>query len=257
MQIDNEIKWQRDEFTCKICGKKDFLKWGLVGDKPLDKVIVDCKNELLARSVCDTCLADNKKKEELKELNKKISEKIKSLPYNDFDPEKTKDKGQLSEIMLRLWQAKRHAYVQGVYDSGKTRSCANIFVFLAKQMINGVYLKAGEFIDECTSLAVNKDKDAVNLKLKQLIANNKLIMLDDIGKHKITDAGGEVLYKFLDIIIESNSDCKVWITANKHIDQICSRFYDEDVGNAFVSRIKRMEFVNVTQNGLKWGVGQI
>ena len=116
---------------------------------------------------------------------------------------------------------------------------------------------AGEFIDECTSLAVNKDKDAVNLKLKQLIANNKLIMLDDIGKHKITDAGGEVLYKFLDIIIESNSDCKVWITANKHIDQICSRFYDEDVGNAFVSRIKRMEFVNVTQNGLKWGVGQI
>jgi DNA replication protein DnaC len=256
-EIDNEIKWFRDEFTCKMCGKQDFLKWGLIGDKELDMISIDCKNQLLARSTCDMCLNDLKKKDDLRILERDIAEKISTLPYNDFDPKKTKDKGRLAETMLRLWQAKKNVYIQGVYDSGKTRSCANIFVFLAKSMTAGVYLKASDLIDECTSLAVTQNKDAVNMKLKLLIASNRLIMLDDLGKHKITDAGGEVLYKLLDLIIETNANCKVWITANEHANQIVNKFYDKDVGSAFVSRLHRMEFANVVQDGLKWKIVQL
>lgn len=255
--VDKEIKWSRDAFTCKICGKEDCLKWALIEDKELNKIIIECKNQLLARAICDSCLNDQSKAEELIKAKKDIDEKIQTLPYNNFNSEKAKDKGRLAELMLRLWQAKKNAFVQGVYDSGKTRSCANIFVFLAKSMISGTYLKAGDLIDECTSLAVEQTKDAVNMKLKRLILSNRLIMLDDLGKHKITDAGGEVLYKLLDLIIEMNADCKIWITANESANTIINKFKDKDVGSAFVSRFHRMEFVNVIQDGLKWSVTQL
>jgi len=255
--IDSEIKWIKNTIKCKLCEKSQSFSSGITGDKELDKLILKQAEYCVQRSVCDSCLSDNKAMEDLKELNKAIAEKIKELPYNNFDPSRVQDSGRLAEIMKQLWQSKRCAFVQGVYESGKTRSCANIFVTLAHQMVKGSYLKASDLIDECTSLAVEKNKDAVNLKLKMLIGSNKLIMIDDIDKFDITLAGGEVLYKLLDLIIEQQSDCVVWFTANNPVGHLLNKFKSKDVGQAFISRIERMNFLEVSQNGIKWNVKEL
>lgn len=69
---------------------------------------------------------------------------------------------------------------------------------------------------------------------------NKILMIDDIGKRRITETAGEMLYDIVDLVYSGEAQTRLWITSNKSLEGLADIFDNLDLGDAVVSRIDRM-----------------
>ena len=65
-------------------------------------------------------------------------------------------------------------------------------------------------------------------------------MIDDIGKRRITETAGELLWDVFDMIYAGDARTKIWITSNKSLEDLPALFENRDIGDAITSRIDRM-----------------
>lgn len=134
--------------------------------------------------------------------------------------------------------ASKSLFVQGHYSSGKSRAvCAN----LKRQLQRG---KSGKFV-RFSDIANRYQRTFSNGETEpDRYIDNLLkvdfLVIDDIGKRKITQTAGELLFGILDRIYSGESKCRVWFTSNIAVIDLAGKFDSFDIGDAVVSRIDRM-----------------
>jgi hypothetical protein len=67
-----------------------------------------------------------------------------------------------------------------------------------------------------------------------------VILIDDVGKRRITETAGELLYDMADLVYSGSSRAVIWFTANKTLADFANQFENLDLGDAVVSRFDRM-----------------
>ena len=72
------------------------------------------------------------------------------------------------------------------------------------------------------------------------LLNESILLIDDIGKRRITETAGEMLYEIFDRLLGGDCKCRVWVTSNLALSELAGRFENADIGDGVVSRIDRM-----------------
>lgn len=67
-----------------------------------------------------------------------------------------------------------------------------------------------------------------------------VLLIDDVGKRRITETAGEMLYDMIDLVYSGSSRTRLWFTANKTMADFANSFENLDLGDAVVSRFDRM-----------------
>ena len=66
------------------------------------------------------------------------------------------------------------------------------------------------------------------------------MMIDDIGKRRITENAGEMLYDLFDRLYSGMNNTLVWVTSNFTLSGLSAGFVNPDVSDGVISRIDRM-----------------
>lgn len=134
----------------------------------------------------------------------------------------------------------KHIFLNGMYGKGKSRSLAiNLVKSITKNENKKV--KYFRFTDIAMEYAGICKENIGNARtyLKDILKHD-IIVIDDIGKKRITDNAGELLYDIFDNVYCGNANCKLWLSSNINWRKIASLFENKDLGNAVVSRIDRL-----------------
>lgn len=134
--------------------------------------------------------------------------------------------------------AKKSLFIQGHYATGKSRAaCANL-----KRQIEfgktGKFVRFGDIANRYARTFSNGETEPDRFIENLLKAN--FLVIDDLGKRRITQTAGELLFGILDRIYSGESKCRIWITSNIAVRDLASKFDSTDSGDAVVSRIDRM-----------------
>ena len=127
--------------------------------------------------------------------------------------------------------------IAGANDTCKTRSAAYNLMLAAKE---GMYCRFVTFSDlaagyaRTCKMASEKAVEYINDYLKF-----DILLIDDIGKRRITETAGEMIFDIVDKVYSGVSKTKLWITSNR-AESMADMFADLDVGDATVSRLDRM-----------------
>lgn len=125
-------------------------------------------------------------------------------------------------------------YIAGKYDIGKTRVAVSV---------------AGKIIEE-TSLIYFRTMDLLKiyqakcaqsmdqaLRFIQMIESKNLLILDDLGKEKLTNTTTEILFGIVDHRYAYRRHKKLWITTNYSGPELIDRL-GPDRGEAVVKRLR-------------------
>ncbi|MCS7008542.1 MAG: ATP-binding protein [Chthoniobacterales bacterium] len=117
--------------------------------------------------------------------------------------------------------------------SGKTRLA---FMLLKKHFMNG---KRCDFYHalRLSSEASQAARDCVTYEVvKKIVNNTDCILLDDIGKTKISESVGLFIYGIIDLSIVKNKI--ILVTTNFVAQELEDRFEDKDQAEAVIQRIR-------------------
>lgn len=126
----------------------------------------------------------------------------------------------------------------GGYGTGKTRAAAANLKRLAEAGEKVRFYRwadlSREYADVCKS-----ESEKSSEFIKQL-CKFSVLLVDDVGKRRLTETAGELLFDLIDKIYLGEVHCCLWITTNLTLLRMARNFSNPDVGNAFASRIDRM-----------------
>jgi DNA replication protein DnaC len=77
-------------------------------------------------------------------------------------------------------------------------------------------------------------------KMTKELCKLDVLLIDDVGKRRLTETAGELLYDLLDKVYLGAANCRLWFTSNLTIAGLAERFAVKDVGSAFAARIDRL-----------------
>ena len=125
-------------------------------------------------------------------------------------------------------------WIADEYDNGKTIVVCSVGARLL-EVIGVRYFNAVNFINQYVAL-----KQESNYRSNQFIQDcaSDLLIIDDLGKQRISATGGEALYMVINNQYEARK--KIWLTENRKASIIGETFELRDTGEAVVSRIRRM-----------------
>lgn len=132
----------------------------------------------------------------------------------------------------------KHLFICGKYDTGKTRSAVYNLFLQAKRGKWCQFVRFSDFVAgyaRICKMASENSMDYIRGALK-----NNLLLIDDIGKRRITETAGELLWDIFDRIYAGDARTKIWITSNKSLEDLPALFENKDIGDAITSRIDRM-----------------
>lgn len=126
----------------------------------------------------------------------------------------------------------------GGYGTGKTRAAAANLSRLAEGGENVRFYRwadlSREYADVCRS---ESEKSSEFIKR---LCKFSVLLVDDVGKRRLTETAGELLFDLVDKIYLGEVHCRLWITTNLTLLRMARNFSNPDVGNAFASRIDRL-----------------
>lgn len=225
------------EITCE-CGEKFSV--------PLPDVSgywLAAWESFVSGASCETCATRNGERANGEIMQRLESDRIvkSGIPkaFLDYDPEK-------GNAVILAWLRKnrnRSVYIADAYGSGKTRAVCHAGLALAKRGVGVMYCSstdlarrvARQWRDEKSSDPVAEAQDC------------ELLILDDLGKEKLTERAAETIFSVVDARYRDAK--QLWITSNHSINGVSARM--DDIGVAIARRLREMcvEWDAKTQQG--------
>lgn len=236
---------EKTKVTCKLCGNVFEV------DKPdmessFGRVLAGVYELIVQNATCDDCI--NREEIEFQNYQNKlmVEQKIEELPFaNTFDVELAPDNGKLARLIATNYQYKKnHLYIADTYNTGKTRSVCHVLGKLMERGLKCNYMTCNDFLDEYSQRSAEMGKVRAGNWISSLL-HCEVLVLDDLGKKRISMSACEGLYNLLDYRYTERGGCRalIYFTANLSGKDIIRKFEDVSTGEAFRSRLKRMNFV--------------
>ena len=131
-------------------------------------------------------------------------------------------------------------WICGANSSCKTRAAAyNLQLEIAKSHKRCRFYRFVDLAAEYAAIC-KKESEASHSFIESLLNENDVIMIDDIGKRRITENAGEMLYDLFDRLYSGMNDTLVWVTSNFTLSGLSAGFVNPDVSDGVISRIDRM-----------------
>ena len=219
--------------TCPRCGKQDAF------EMEVPSFAINILTGGNTQNFCDDCAKEIKRLDDMRreqQHREQLLEKA-DIPADFLEWDRTKGDNQLARLVHE--NADKCLFVCGKNAACKTRATA---VNLKLQIVNNNTV--GRFIRwsdlalgyaRICKLSSENSKFYIDDFLKY-----DILLIDDIGKRRITETAGEMLYDMIDLVYSGEKKTKLWITSNKTLEDLSECFENLDIGDAVISRIDRM-----------------
>ena len=214
---------------CCVCGEDAGYD---VPDQEANALKERGINLKLSNITCDACF-DAKERRKEQEAQERAF--CLALEKSKIPTEMTKWDERLGNKHLLAWiiaNAERSLYIAGAYGQGKTRACATVGAKLVAKGLNVRYWLVGDLLSKFSTLyGENFGQDE---NLVSILKGCRLLILDDIGKEKITDRSGEAIFRIINARYENK--LPTWITANLNGSELSMKMGDR--GGAIIRRLR-------------------
>lgn len=216
---------------CRQCGKEYKVNLGDTEEIWILEIAGRISDSLL----CDECEAKReaaeRKAEERRELERKL---VKSgIPLTRIDWKREQGNGALYDWVYE--RRDKSLLVADDFGTNKTW----VFCAIGARLLDFIsvrYWNVNALLSKYTALKMESPGYADKFTREQ--ASFDLLILDDLGKQRITESAGAFLYSIADRIYMNGNN--VWVSANNSANEIINMFDAPDNGRAFVSRLQRM-----------------
>lgn len=219
--------------TCPVCGSVDEIT------QEIEKWAVNIIPSGEFSSLCSKCKEIEDIKQKKLWVLKNIEEKTKKANIPEDFCKWDKDKGNNELARWIRDNNTKSLYISGVNNACKTRATTiNLFYCIRDGLESVRFIRFSELAAKYSSICKSESENAFSYILDVL--NTNILLIDDVGKRRITETAGEMLYEIFDRIYSGDSNCLIWITANCNLSELNRKFENKDIGDAVVSRIDRM-----------------
>jgi DNA replication protein DnaC len=219
--------------TCPKCGKQTSYEF------EVPEFAKDIMRGGNTQNFCDECVVELEKLEALRRDQLRREEWLEKaeIPADFLEWNKTKGNNQLARQIRD--NAEKCLFICGKNDACKTRATAINLKLQITQ--NNKRCRFIRWSDLAMGYARTCKISSENSKfyIEQFLSYD-VLLIDDIGKRRITETAGELLYDLVDLVYSGEKKTNLWITSNKTLEALSECFENLDLGDAVVSRIDRM-----------------
>lgn len=138
-----------------------------------------------------------------------------------------------------IWQNRgKCLFVCGAYGTGKTRAAAANILRLVDAGEKARFYRWADLSREYAEVC--KSESEKSSEFIKSLCRFDVLLIDDVGKRRLTETAGELLFDLLDKVYLGSTRCRIWLTANLSVDGLSKRFASGDVGSAFAARVDRL-----------------
>lgn len=138
-----------------------------------------------------------------------------------------------------IWQNRgKCLFVCGAYGTGKTRAAAANILRLVDVGGKARFYRWADLSREYAEVC--KSESEKSSEFIKSLCKFDVLLIDDVGKRRLTETAGELLFDLLDNVYLGSTRCRIWLTANLSVDGLSKRFASGDVGSAFAARVDRL-----------------
>lgn len=219
--------------TCPMCGK--------VEDQTVE--VPEFAREFLkggnTENFCEMChvkYAEMQKAQYEKNRRDMLLENS-GIPKDFLNWDKEKGNSELARQILN--NNKLSLFVGGKNNCCKTRATAyNLKLSIIKEGKDCCFVRFSDLAAGYARVCKLNSENSSQY-IRELLQHD-ILLIDDIGKRRITETAGELLYDLFDLVYSGEYSTLLWVTSNKSLEDLAEAFADGDIGDAVVSRIDRM-----------------
>jgi len=189
-----------DEVTCEIDENPDFN---------------------LKPNICHSC--DVKREREHRTREGDTDERCDPIPFADWDDEKGNMK-TFNNVAVSLGCCSKGLIVFGDTGKGKTRTMAHCAKVQVNKGTRVCWKDCSRLTEEFTWFENNMGAQVEKLKRRILACD--ILILDDLGKGKMTDFKAAQYFDIFDRLVKMEGKVKLWVTTNKTPDNLAHYFLD-------------------------------
>lgn len=219
--------------TCPKCGKQSEFAM------EVPEFAADILIGGNTQNFCEECAAEIERLETLRRDQLRREEWLEKseIPADFLEWDKTKGDNQLARLIRD--NADKNLFVCGKNAACKTRATAvNLKLQIVRENRRCRFIR---WSDLALGYARTCKLSSENSKLYiDDFLKYDVLLIDDIGKRRITETAGEMLYDMIDLTYSGATKAKLWLTSNKTLDDFANAFENLDIGDAVISRIDRM-----------------
>lgn len=219
--------------TCPKCGKHE--------DYQLE--VADFLRDILkggnTQNFCEECAIEKEKHDALirQQQYRETMLSEAQIPDDFLEWDKSKGNNQLARQIRD--NTEKSLFICGKNDACKTRSAAiNLKLQITQNNQKCRFARWSDLAMGYARICKTASENSRNY-IEQFLGYD-VLLIDDIGKRRITETAGELLYDIIDLVYSGTFKTRLWITSNKTLDGLADMFENLDMGDAVVSRIDRM-----------------
>lgn len=166
-----------------------------------------------------------------------------SKAYNFWNDDTAQDKGSDKLLEWLKERQEQSVWIGGTNGIGKTHAVMYMALSMIKyKAISVKAVRCSYWLRQQSTLRTGdwRDRAKADAEFKRA-AQVQLLILDDIGKEKVTETKAELLYDLVDI--RERDKLRIWVTTNQGGKLLRSRLNAggaHDHGDAILSRLVRM-----------------
>lgn len=191
------------------------------------------------KNLCESCAKKEKEAEEEERRQNRMIELLAhvEIPKNFYTWDVKLGNSKLARLIRD--NRDKSMYIAGENNCGKTRAAA---YNLLLEVRSGKWCRYMRFSELAASYArvCKIASEEAQAHIAGLLDDNAVLLIDDIGKRRITENAGELLYELFDRLYAGDAKTLIWCTANLNSISLAERFENRDIGDAVSSRIDRM-----------------
>lgn len=220
--------------VCCRCGKVETGTIQVLADAKLnplatDSLCTECGAAQQARWMADIAQRKADAEAAVKRLTHQVPEE---MWHFDSDIGNRK-------LANAIWQNRGEClFICGAYGTGKTRAAAANILRLVDAGEKARFYRWADLSREYAEVC--KSESEKSSEFIKSLCRFDLLLIDDVGKRRLTETAGELLFDLLDKVYLGSTRCRIWLTANMSVDGLSKRFASGDVGSAFAARVDRL-----------------
>ena len=219
--------------TCPLCGMVEENTIEIPAD------LRDLMPGGNTQTFCEKCYAERQRIEEIEREKRQREDFLAKteIPADFLVWDKAKGNNQLARQIHD--NAEKSLFVCGKNDACKTRSAAfNLKLQVTKENRRCKFVRWSDLaLGYARTCKISSENSKFYI---DTFLSYDVLLIDDIGKRRITETAGEMLYDMIDLVYSGASATKIWITSNKNLEDLSECFENLDMGDAVVSRFDRM-----------------